>query len=360
MAASCALGDSRRRRRAGLSASGLLLLAVLFGFGPYARGAEKTDIIVLTNGDRVTGEIRSLSDGLLTYKTDDMGILSVEWERIIRISSQWPFILEDIRGRRYTGAFREAPEDGRIIILTESGPVTLNLTDIVSIVRFGKSLAQRFQGYLDFGFSLQKAQKYSQLNLAGNLTYLSKKWDVRADAASYFTNQEAVESITKHVLNFTSMRLFAKRWMAAAFTQFEQNTELNLKGRLLAGAGVGRYFVRTNRHVLDGVVAIDIARENYFDDTASETSMEGVLGANYQAFRYVFPNMSISSSFFAYPSLTTKGRIRLKFQASVRYEVFRRFYIALGFLDSYDSKPGGDTTAKNDYSLTFGISWSLT
>lgn len=340
-------------------AFGLLLVGCLLT-SVTAFAADKTDIIVLANSDRVTGEIRNLKDGLLTYKTDDMGTLSVEWERIKRISSQWPFILEDKNGVRYTGALRETPEDGEVTVLTESGPVTLKLVEIVSMARFGKRLSQRFQGYLDFGLSLQKAQKYTQLNLASNISYLSQRWSVQADANSYFTSQENVQDIKKILLAFNAMRLFKKRWTAAGFFQFEQNTELNLVGRLLAGAGVGRYFLRTNRNVLSAVAAVDVTRENYYDATESKTNMEAVLGASFNAFRYWFPNMSVSSSLFAYPSLTDKGRVRAHFQANIRYEVFRRFYVSLGFIDSYDSKPGGETTTKNDYSLTFGISWSLT
>jgi hypothetical protein len=338
----------------------LLLAACLLAFAPQAGGAVKTDIIVLTNGDRITGEIRGLSNGILTYKTDDMGTLSVEWERIIRISSAWPFILEDLRGRRYTGALHETPKDGEVMVLAESGPVTLRLGDIVGIVRFGKRLGQRFQGNLDLGFSLQKAQKYTQLNVAANITYLSQKWELKTDFSSYFTSQEDVQDIKKNFLNFNVMRLLKKRWTAAGFWQFEQNTELNLSLRVLAGAGFGRYFLRTNRNVLSAVAAVDVTRENYMDETESKTNMEGVLGADFNAFRYWFPNMSVSSSFYAYPSLTEKGRIRLSFKTTIRYEVFRRFFVSLGFSDSYDSQPGGETTTKNDYSLTFGISWSLT
>ena len=352
-------GAMHTERSGVFAGASLLLVACLLAFVTRASAAVKTDIIVLTNGDRVTGEIRSLADGLLSYKTDDMGTLSVEWERIVRISSQWPFILEDSRGMRYTGALHETALDGEVIVLTESGPVTLKLVDIVGIVRFGKRLTQRFQGYLDVGFSLQKARNYRQLNLAGNLTYLSKSWDIRTDASSYLTHQEDVEDITKYVLSLNAMRLFKKRWSAAALTQIEQNTELNLVARLLAGVGIGRYFKRTNRQVIDWIAAVDVTRENYFDETESKTNMEGVLGLNFQAFRYVFPNMTASSSLYAYPSLTTGGRVRVKFRADIRYEIFSRFYVSCGFEDSYDSKPGGETTTKNDYSLTFGISWSL-
>lgn len=343
----------------GRTASGGLLLALLFALGPLAAGADKTDVIVLKNGDRITGEIRNLANGLLTYKTDDIGTLSVEWERVVKISSVWLFILEDTKGLRYTGSLQEAPEPGKVVVRTGVGPVTLELVDIVGIARFGTRVFQRFQGYLDLGFSLQKAQKERTLNLAAQINYTSTKWDIRSDASSYLSSQENVPNTTKNLLTLDLKRVFEKRWNAAAIAQLEQNTELNLRLRLLGGLGLGRYFVRTNRHVLDGIAGVDITRENYYDETASKTGAEGVLGLSYHTFRYMFPNMDISASAYAYPSLTTKGRVRVKFQTNVRYELFPRFYVSLGFVDNYDSKPGGETTTKNDYGLNLGISWSL-
>lgn len=348
-----------RAAGAGRTASGVLLLALLFALGLPAAGANKTDIVVLKNGDRITGEIRSLKNGLLTYKTDDIGTLSVEWERVVRISSTWLFIIEDTRGRRYTGALQEAPEPGKVVVRTGEGPVTLDLVNIVGIGRFGERLIQRFQGTLDLGFSLQKANQNTMLNLGANLNYVTTKWDIRAELSSYYAKQESVPSTTKILLGLTTMRVFANRWTASALAQVERNTELNLDARLLGGVGVGRYFIRTNRHVLNGIVAVDVTQENYIDETPPTTGMEAVIGVNYQTFRYVFPNLDISASAYAYPSLTTKGRVRATFQANIRYELFLRFYVSIAFVDNYDSKPGGETTSKNDYGLTFGISWSL-
>ncbi len=339
--------------------AGVLFLTILFALGPLAAGADKTDVVVLKNGDRVTGEIRGLQNGLLTYKTDDMGTLSVEWERVVKISSQWLFILEDSSGKRHTGSLQEAAEPGRVVVRTGEGPVTLALADIVGIARFGSRLFQRFQGYLDVAFSLQKAQQERTLNISAEIDYNSRKWDVRTSASSYVSRQENTPKTTKYTLVMDVMRVFENRWSAAALSMVEQNTELNLALRLLGGLGLGRYFVRTNRHVLTGVAGLDVTRENYYDATPSKTGAEAVIGLSYQTFRYVFPNMNISASVNAYPSLTTKGRVRLNFQTSIRSELFRRFYVSVGFVDNYDSKPGGETTTKNDYGLNLGLSWSL-
>ena len=270
----------------------------------------------------------------------------------------WPFILEDRRGRRDAARSIESPgRRGR-------GPpgieqVALELVDIIDIGRSGGASrsASRLPGP---GSPCKGPRSTRRLDLAADLGYYSHSGRLRSDASSYFTSQENVQDIKKNNLSFDVMRLYKKRWTAAGFAKLEQNTELNLDLRVLAGAGIGRYFLRTNRNVLSAMAALDVTRENYIDGTESKTNMEAVLGANFDAFRYWFPNMSLTSSLYAYPSLTEKGRVRVGFQMNIRYEVFRRFYVSLGFMDSYDSKPGGETTTKNDYSLTFGISWSLT
>jgi len=336
---------------------GVFLVAILFA--TVASAADKTDAIVLKNGDRITGEIRGLQNGLLSYKTDTLGTLSVEWHSVAKISSIWLFILEDSQGRRYTGSLQNGPEPGQVVVRTGEGPVTLQLADLVGIARYGARLSQRFQGFVDGAFTLQKAQKERTLNLAAQINYISTKWDIRADASSYLSSRENAVSTTRELLSLDARRVYKNRWSGAAFGQLEKNTELNLDLRLLGGLGVGRYFIRTNRRVLDGVAAVDVTRENYYGDTASKTGAEAVFGIDYQAFRYVFPNMNISASAYAYPSLTTSGRVRLKFQTNFRYELFSRFYVSLGFVDNYDSKPGGEGTTKNDYGLNLGISWSL-
>jgi len=39
--------------------------------------SKKTDVIVLVNGDRLTGEIKSLDRGKLTFSTNDMGTIRI-------------------------------------------------------------------------------------------------------------------------------------------------------------------------------------------------------------------------------------------------------------------------------------------
>ena len=45
--------------------------------------AAKTDVIVLINGDHITGEVKDLSYGQLKFKTDHMGTIYIEWDKIV-------------------------------------------------------------------------------------------------------------------------------------------------------------------------------------------------------------------------------------------------------------------------------------
>ena len=71
--------------------------------------AQKTDIVTLANGDRITGEVSSLSRGQLEYKTDDTGTLYIEWDKIATVTSTGQFEVGTSDGRRFVGSLRTDP-----------------------------------------------------------------------------------------------------------------------------------------------------------------------------------------------------------------------------------------------------------
>ena len=80
---------------------GVLLAAVIGGATPLP--AQKTDVVVLPNGDRITGEIKGVSRGKLDYSTDDAGRISIEWEKIVRVTSRQSYEVTLRSGQRLFG-----------------------------------------------------------------------------------------------------------------------------------------------------------------------------------------------------------------------------------------------------------------
>ena len=84
--------------------------------------AEKTDVVVMDNGNVIVGEIKKMVRGLLEFSVDDIsGRLQIEWEHVVRLTSkqQLDFELED--GTHYFGSLIESSADGELRIQTAAG-----------------------------------------------------------------------------------------------------------------------------------------------------------------------------------------------------------------------------------------------
>ena len=89
-------GVSSSHRLATLSAATVALLALGFPWAAVAR--ETTDLVVLVNGNNINGEIMGLSRGKLDFKTDDAGRLSIEWLKVVRVTSTFTYEVETSAG----------------------------------------------------------------------------------------------------------------------------------------------------------------------------------------------------------------------------------------------------------------------
>ena len=79
----------------------LILFVVVF-LATDALARDKTDLIYLTNGDRITGEIKALERGRLRVGTDSMGDISIEWDDVEHVESNYQFQFERTDGTRVT------------------------------------------------------------------------------------------------------------------------------------------------------------------------------------------------------------------------------------------------------------------
>ena len=82
---------------------------ILFLFlGASVAEAQKTDSVWIRNGDRIIGEVKSLSRGLLKYSTDDLGTISVEWDKVERISTTTVLEVQLSRDKKLYGHLGQA------------------------------------------------------------------------------------------------------------------------------------------------------------------------------------------------------------------------------------------------------------
>ena len=78
------MGTSRHRHIA-ITVTLVLSITTALHAGP------KTDVVRLANGDHITGEVKRLERGRLTFSTDDGGTIYFEWDNVAHLESVHQF-----------------------------------------------------------------------------------------------------------------------------------------------------------------------------------------------------------------------------------------------------------------------------
>jgi hypothetical protein len=338
-----------------------LLLASLLGCPGTVSAAPKTDVVVLRNGDRITGEVKALEHNRLRFSTDSMGTIYIEWDKIDSLQSGQYLLLESTDGRRYYGQLE--PGGGEAQLQIRRGPDSPEETvDMVFIVRaqpiVGGRVIDRLDGYVSAGLDVAKANDRRSIDFAGGLSSRTRVRSWAVDGSMNLTDDSGGETSERYQLQGTYRQFRRGRDFYQGFGGFERNSELDLNLRTLAGAGLGRYFVQTNRAEWLGVLGLAVSREN---STGGGTldSLEAVLSTNFSIFRYDFPETDIGGTLSVLPSLTESGRYRAEADLRAKYEFIDDLYFELKVYGSYDSQPPLADSEQSDYGLTTSLGYSF-
>jgi Protein of unknown function, DUF481 len=314
---------------------------------------------VLVNGDAITGELKSLDFGSLRYSTDSMGTVHIDWEDVASISSRQSLQFEIVDGSRYFGTVEPGAEDFQLRVATLSGPVELAVRRVVRIVPIETDDRwwERVDGSLSFGFNTQKGSEVTTLNLAFDSSYRTLNWLAGVTVNSAITDQPSEETSKRESVGLHYQRFRADRWFNVWFATWETNDELGINSRVLAGGGLGRYVLQTNKNQLSLAAGLVATRESLIGETESTTNAEGVL-----QFRYLHRDFE-SDSFInfttnLYPLLEDLSSWRAETDLTFRYELIEDLFFDFTLYHSYASDPP-EGAASNDYGLTTSLGYSF-
>jgi hypothetical protein len=352
------LSGVRAKRRPAALAVVCLSASLPAGATPAPPAGGKVDVVVLQNGTRVVGEIRSMSRGRLELKTDDMGTLQIEWGNVVQVTAPEYFEVEDMEGGLYFGSLRPARAEGALDVVAEWGENSLLLRRIARIQLVKSGFWDRFRGSVDVGARYTSATELLEIEGDADLRYRRPAFEASAKANAVLTQQPEAEETRRGSLAFSYARLFPNRHRAFAQATLEQNQELGFDLRSSIVGGWGYMLVRDQGNELIGGAGVALNREKPVEGE-STTNAEAMLGFDWANFAYDFPNTDVRVTAFGFLGLSQWGRLRLEASASLRREVFADFYVGVKAYESYDSQPATEGAEKNDWgvSLTLGYSF---
>jgi hypothetical protein len=254
-----------------------------------------------------------------------------------------------------------APTDppGKLLVVTESGPVTLGFFDVVRITPIFQAFFQRIDGSLDLGANYTHASDLLQFNVTGDARFKKPKFVVLTDLSLFYSTQNGETTSQRGDLKFTYIQLRPKKWVAGAALAFENNRDLGLQLRELAGVFVGRFLVLTNRTNL--VVTLGaLANHEKAVSGESANEIEGAIDARYSTFTYDYPKMWFDAYLRLIPGITDAPRYRVDATAKFKREiVVKDFYLSLSIFFNYDSRPPSGAAATSDWGPVLSIGWTF-
>ncbi len=336
-----------------------LVFLALAGLMPQHALAQKTDVVILINGNAVTGELKSLEFGLLRYSTDSMGTVSIDWEDIVAVTSSQDLQVELADGTRYFGELLPAQDSKYIRVVTRSGEHIVEASQVIRItpIETSDSFFQRLDGSFSFGIQTQKSSEVTTANLASDVSYRSRSFLLGLRLNSSVTDQPSEPTKARQSVSFNYQRFRQDRWFTDWFTGWEKNDELGVGGRVSAGGALGHYFIQTNKTQFSLTAGAQGARTSFIGDEDSTTEAEARLEIRYLR-RNLAPDTSFRFTSTIYPLIEDFSRYRAESDLSLRREVYADLFLELGIGYSYTSDPPAGA-GKSDYTATTSLGYSF-
>ncbi|MFV0366448.1 MAG: DUF481 domain-containing protein [Mangrovibacterium sp.] len=333
-----------------------LFLILLVGLTANAAFAQN-DTIVVSNGDRIVGELKSLSRKVAVFDTDYADSeFNVDWDEVTGLATSTQVIVHTSDNERYVGTINYSPELKQVLMVTDSGVFTLKTDDIVAIETFNNKFLDRLTVSIAAGYSFAKANSVQQFSSSASAVYTGDKWRFSAAYNGLIASQEDVDTSRRNSGNLKANRDIGGKAYTFIGLELLESTEQSLDLRATTSMGLGMYFIRKNGLLFQGGVGLAYTNENYSgpaNDRAND--MEGLVSINFDA--YDIGDFSISAGTTMYPSFTTQGRVRLNSDVALKWDLPYELYVKASFRHNFDSKPQTSGVDKGDYVFQTSIGW---
>ena len=337
---------------------------IIFGLlSSLTATAKSEDVVVLKNGDRMTGEIKGLQRGELRFKSDYMAeSVRLDWSKVESLESKSTFMIWLVDGKLVTDVMRLVPhrstETANFVIGNSQQTIRVHQADVIRLTPADRGFWRRLEGSIDFGLSFTSGNDQYQTNLNATTTYRTGAHSFTASIDSAFSGQTEGTSTTRNQFTFDYRRQLNERWYVGAVTDFLRSDQQSLQLRTSAGGLIGRNIKQTDHTRLSVFGGLVGAREHYTAQLGKPrtTNADALAGLDFFTFR--FSKTDIRSRLSVFPSLTTPGRTRFQTTSDLRIKIVKDLWWGFHVYENFDSKPPVRAD-KNDLGISTTLGWKF-
>jgi Protein of unknown function, DUF481 len=345
----------------------VIVLSCVVLFSPYLFAREKTDEVVMKNGDRLTCEIKGLSAGVLSVKLSyAQGTTGIEWAQVARLESNQLFLVQTEDGTVYTGKLSAVATSGDrpMSIHVASAPekeVELSQAQVIKLDQTAETLWHRFNGNISTGIQYSKGNQTTQYNVASMVEYPRERWSGQASVNSSFASSSGATSIaTRNQGDLSAMRLLRwNQWFYSGTGDFLQSSVQGINLQTTLGAGIGRYLLNSNQaslYVLGGFAWQNASYDTATAGEGAQNAAAALLSTQLKMFKFKKRDLDVSVSLL--PGISEPGRLRTSVNASYYIKFLGDLSWNLSFYGNWDNQPP-PTLSGSDYGTSSGLSWTF-
>jgi hypothetical protein len=340
----------------------ILALVVL---APTTLAKRKDDVIIMKNGDRLTGEIKRLEEGQLFFQSPYMlDPVAVDWKQVDRLESMDNFNVSLTGGQIHSGIIgkQSQTQEAASDFLISDGPAAIRVPreQVVAITPVEGSFWRQLTGSIDYGYSFTGGNNSTtQSSFSGVLGYRAERWTMNMTGSSVFNGQSEGTTTGRNTLSVLYARKLTERWYAGALSELLNSRQQDLTLRTTAGGGLGRVLVRTEQSGLSILSGLLYSRERYSGDSArapQANNAEALFHMRYETYR--FKTVNVDAVAYVYPSVSDLGRVRTGVQSDLKIELFRSCFWKFSLYENFDSRPPVNAP-RNDFGTSTAIGWTF-
>ena len=260
----------------------MFLKLCVLGFLSCAVAAH-ADLLVMDNGDRITGRLDSITGGKAIFDTPYAGRIWVEIANIRTLETEEAYAVR-MGDRMIEGTFAGEGDLQQLIGADQAAIV--NWTGVRSATQSRNTFTRFTAGWgsrLDLALSL--ADGNSSTEAFNVLLEVDYQDELNAHLVTALLAREEGEGLlTRDQLDvdYGYKRFLTERWYGAGNAEYFQDTLKDIDSRITLGIGVGVQFFDNSIQNLSSDIGISAVREDIGGDSDVEPALR--LGVDYQRF----------------------------------------------------------------------------
>ena len=326
------------------------ILQLLFVILVPCSQAVHADVLVLKNGDRITGIIKRVWDSEISIEPDYSDEFKVDVEAVQHIESERDFDIDLEGGKSLLAQFDGADAEGNQIVTSIDETLFVSLEQLFEV----DEPAQDFdwEGHIDFSATVND----------GNTDSFDSK--LRADTTVEFPNHRHIGEITfireeqdgvlskeQDLFRYSYNWLFNDPWFLGTQLTYERDPIIELGRRVIGSAGIGLDVFNTPRRSLSVQLGAGLQTEEIGMESENSSVATWTL-------RYRQDFLSDDLELFHNQTIThnLSGRTNTSYKTSTgfRFEITDLFYANVSLDYDVETEPA-DLAENEDTTLIVGI-----